>query len=464
VQGIKQLIGRLTTALDTQASLRREQQALSAQIKNAEDRRSALEALISERMQEDKGMRARVQQLTDARHVNERAILDLTKNTLVALRSPAVLHSRVLQRLRALGGKLDRLKLPRTMSAEFFYELAEQDTCVCGRAIGAAERRTIAERAGQYLAENQIAVINAMKLAVRHSEADPDARARAASSLRDLVRERQRLNQQWDQLEAERLESGDHELEALRREHHDVGEQLKEDTESLDRLTTKDRAAQRRYGVDWKTNLPLCNAQVKEREDALHTATNTLRFLRQARVTEQAIREIGMVAFERLCERVRSSTNEKLRTLVPGETLEIARIGGALELAARGLSFKTAVSEGQSLGVAYAFLTSLFQDAPYRLPFIVDSPAVSLDVRVRREVGELIPDLFGQMIMFVISSEREGFADAFYAREGVQYITLWRKDDDTTGVSNQRDFFRTFHTVEPVMAIPTSLSTKQGIQ
>jgi hypothetical protein len=101
------------------------------------------------------------------------------------------------------------------------------------------------------------------------------------------------------------------------------------------------------------------------------------------------------------------------------------------------------------LAVAYAFLTSLLSEAPYQLPFIVDSPAVSLDTRVRREVGELIPALFGQMIMFVISSEREGFADAFYDRTDVRYITLWRKTlNDPTEVGDGLPFFRSFHSLE----------------
>lgn len=40
-------------------------------------------------------------------------------------------------------------------------------------------------------------------------------------------------------------------------------------------------------------------------------------------------------------------------------------------------------------------------------------------------MGELIPDFFNQMIMFVISSEREGFGEAFYEREDdVCYLTV----------------------------------------
>lgn len=115
---------------------------------------------------------------------------------------------------------------------------------------------------------------------------------------------------------------------------------------------------------------------------------------------------------------------------------------------ASGLAQKEGVSEGQSLAVAYAFLTSLLADAPYQLPFIVDSPAVSLDTQVRREVGELIPDLFGQMIMFVISSEREGFADAFYSRKNVRFLTIWRNGGCGAETREGLEEFRNFHASE----------------
>src|SRR5205814_739897 len=153
-------------------------------------------------------------------------------------------------------------------------------------------------------------------------------------------------------------------------------------------------------------NIPLCKVEVKERQNALAEATGTVTFLRKATITKDLIEEIENRALDLIKERLRVATNTKLRSFIPTESIRVARIGGALELESDRLGSKQQVSEGQSLAIAYAFLTSLFEQAPYRLPFIVDSPAGSLDLRVRREVAELIPDLFDQMIMFVISSER----------------------------------------------------------
>jgi DNA sulfur modification protein DndD len=117
-------------------------------------------------------------------------------------------------------------------------------------------------------------------------------------------------------------------------------------------------------------------------------------------------------------------------------------------LSTDALASKDSVSEGQGLAVAYAFLASLFADAPYRLPFVVDSPAVSLDTLVRREVAELIPNLFGQAIFFVISSEREGFAESFYGRSGTKFITVETGKEGLTRVEEGIDPFKAFHSDE----------------
>ena len=52
------------------------------------------------------------------------------------------------------------------------------------------------------------------------------------------------------------------------------------------------------------------------------------------------------------------------------------------------------------------------------------------------------------MIMFVISSEREGFADAFYRRKGVRYTTIWRDGQGATQVHDGLAYFRAFHQQE----------------
>jgi DNA sulfur modification protein DndD len=462
VQGLRLLETQFRTADDTYEKLKRREKELRRRIVEAEKRLVELEAARTDRIRSDDGLRTRVQQILETQGTTEKEIIEISKRALGTLRNPAMIHSRVFARLRSLGNKMDRLKLPKTESAEFFQELAENAVCVCGRPIGPEERATILERAHEYLAESQISVINAMKSAVRHSEANPDELMEDVKGLRERLRNRHQLAQQFDELEERRIESGDDVLARIQSETERTNRELKEDKAALDLLTTRNVVVQRASGLDWKTNLPLSKVRRDEKEEAWHTATNTRRFLVRARLMRQLIQSIEASAFERLCERVRSSTNQKLATLLPNEAIRVSRIQGALEIASERLASKSDLSEGQSLAVAYAFLTSLFEDAPYRLPFVVDSPAVSLDIEVRREVGELIPELFQQMIMFVISSERPGFADAFYGRQGVRYVTIWKESENRTAVDYGIDCFRSFQDREPASSTDSALVPAGG--
>lgn len=420
--------------------LQEEQTALIA-------RRSELDAKVSTRITADASLRKRAEALETERQEIDRQIFDDTVQAMATYRVPAKLARRVLDRLHMLGAKLNHLKLPKTISSEFFKELAQQERCVCGREISPKERDTILERADLYLADDQIAVINKMKLALRECKADDAVFEETAEILKKALRSRIENNRALDQVQLDLIEAGDTEVEAWRAELVQISNKLPLLEERFERFTTREPTRQRSLNCTHENNLPMCDAELKRCEAKLATATNTRNFTYQAGVTRQLLSKLIARSLEGLREHVRTATNDKLSLLAPSEALQVAKIGGSLELEASGLAQKEGVSEGQSLAVAYAFLTSLLADAPYRLPFIVDSPAVSLDTQVRREVGELIPELFGQMIMFVISSEREGFADAFYTRTGVRFLTIWR-DGAHVETREGLDSFRNFHAIE----------------
>ena len=94
---------------------------------------------------------------------------------------------------------------------------------------------------------------------------------------------------------------------------------------------------------------------------------------------------------------------------------------------------------------------------------MVDSPAGSIDLRVREQVAQLVPKLSPQFVAFVISAEREGFLDALEnsVDSKIQYVTLFRSAVENAGITVDRSdelvesndgkivfgrhFFRGFH-------------------
>ena len=72
-------------------------------------------------------------------------------------------------------------------------------------------------------------------------------------------------------------------------------------------------------------------------------------FQKKATLNNELIEAIEARALDLIKNRLKESTNEKLKTLIPTERITVARIGGALELESDVLGSKQQVSEGQSL-------------------------------------------------------------------------------------------------------------------
>ena len=442
-QGLRQLRSRLATAKKKLGELEETAATFQKDLAERSARLRVVDGTISEHMQRDAGFRKEWERLVKEGDELVQELTQVSEVTLNVIRNPVAIHSRILQRVTSLGSEMQQMKLPRTTSLEFFSELAEQIECICGRPIGPEEKAAILRRSAEFLSEDQIGVVNAIKSSVRQLDAIGTSFDTYSARIRDFLRQQQQNIQNRDLLKSKRVESGDVELAQFQKESQLLGQEIDDTNGKLKQLLTKDRNEQAQ--LDWETNIPLCKDAVADRERALEKATHTAKFAAKARLTKDLVRNITREALASLKERVRAKTNEKLKKFIRDEQIRVARIGGALELESDQLRTKEQVSEGQSLAIAYAFLTSLFEDAPYQLPFVVDSPAVSLDVRVRREVAELVPPLFEQMIMFVISSEREGFAEPFYSRAGSSFLTIWIDQNGDSRISNDLKFFRSFH-------------------
>jgi len=89
-------------------------------------------------------------------------------------------------------------------------------------------------------------------------------------------------------------------------------------------------------------------------------------------------------------------------------------------------------------------VSTLFEDSAVDVPFVIDSPAVSIDYEKRAEVAPIISDLFDQLVIFVISSEREHFVSELDSGD-IKYCTIHKTE--TPGhveKSLDQDYFMNF--------------------
>ena len=327
-----------------------------------------------------------------------------------AFRSPVRLSSAIRTRLNDLSMTLTDARLPKSVSSEFFAELANREFCICGRPIGDEERAAIDTRKESYLAKDQVAAISTMKKGLRNTGEPETSYQSACDALNTHIEARKSNAWERDKLLEELASADNGEVAALRTRLGEIDTELKHLLPKIEELETRE--------------IPAARKKRDECDKKFKVASDSYKLTRQRDVLVRHLSKIEKSTLQVLRETIRTGTNERLASLIQMEKLQIAKIDGALTLKSDRVAERKDVSEGQSLSVAYAFLTSLLSKAPFQLPFIVDSPAVSLDLEVRREVGRTIPDLFDQMVMFVLTSEQAGFSETFYDRRNTCFVSL----------------------------------------
>ena len=341
-----------------------------------------------------------------------------------AFRNPVTLSHTVRDGLTHLGKILTEARLPKSVSSEFFIEMSQQDKCICGREIGEAERQVIIRGKEQYLAKDQISAISTMKDRLNASGVPELTFATACETLQEKTEHRKAIEKRYERLLQKLDEQSDNKIADIHSRHGEISNELIRLKDQINKLETSDPVKQGLLGCTEKTNIPLARKYFRECDEILKTVTKSFRLSRQRDILLSHLERIEAHALASLREIIREETNKRLKSLIQMEDLQVARIDGALQLTSDKVEERINVSEGQSLSVAYAFLTSLLAEAPFDLPFVVDSPAVSLDLDVRREVSKIIPYLFHQMILFVISSEQADFAETFYERDDTHFVCL----------------------------------------
>lgn len=410
---------------------------LAAIAKRTEEIRSLREklGLNDERIKEEQA------RISEARVI---ALGDLARNSddaIASFRSPLSVDPTFGERLRKLSETLETRNLPRS-SKSFFRIIADRERCICGRTLADEQRDHIRQHADDHLGEEEVTVINEIRYQLSAAPSPDQRFPEVVAHLRDADERLQTAEQDQNRLDDEKRQAGEEEIEALRKEEAELAKQQVVKQNALRLLTQR---PDRFEDVDWKTNLEACRRTYKDRKRRFETAAGTRQYVRAADLLIRATTESRRLAKAKLRERVTARTNVNLDRILTNELLRVERIEGRLHIVGENALAKDSASEGQKLAVCYAFLTALLADAPFRLPFVVDSPAVSLDLTLRETVGRLIPPLFDQLIVFVISSEREGFADTFRNRDDTAFLTISvERDSGEISVSQDKAAFFSF--------------------
>lgn len=397
-------------------------------------RRQEILAENEEQLEKDKRLERKIQNLENKLESKSKELLD-------TMRKPSRLDQDLNDDMEKLLENMNIMQLPKSTSQEFFTELSESSTCICGRDIEEEHEHEILENAEKYLTQQDIGVLNSLKDNLRNIpgyESFDDTFEELGDKREDLQQaeqERARLDLDDPNLN-QKLDNIIEEIEEKERERDDKEDELR-------RLKTNDKNEQQEFGLDWKNNIPLCKRKREQRRGEVRKASGTVNFGKKADLLEDIFEDFIDECLKSLKEKQIEETNEKLERILGLSKVQVEDIDNSIKIEGRD-----DISEGQALSIAYAYLSTLFEDSALDVPFVIDSPAVSIDYEKRAEVAPIISDLFDQLIIFVISPERRSFVDELKSND-IQYCTIHKTD--TPGEIEKhldRDFFMDFQSEE----------------
>jgi DNA sulfur modification protein DndD len=418
--------GRLSAVIREKSDLDKRLKNVSQQHKRQQDRYEKEIKKETERADRVRNADATVKNYKQQTRDCARAILD-------NMRQPNALSPVFAVAMYDLKAGLDRVKLPESAAREFFEELTAEKECICGRPIDDLIRATIKDRAHHYLGSDDVFLLNSMKSAVSESVGESPQKAynelgasmetlsTIVSSLHTAENDLSELKTAVERSDPEVMKAKE-EIDRLAREREQIVGQLqrfegKDLKVRIDRIDTVD--------PDRVWAVATIQDVVKFLEVRLAEVANTLTLKQKKDILTDIIKKAHALARQSIALEIRDDANQRIAALMPYNNIRIDRIDSCLVLRGR-----SGGSVGETLSVAYAFLSTLFSRADqHQLPFVVDSPANPIDYEIRTKIGELIPSLAGQFIGFVISSEREKFLPSVKkASNGdIQFVTLFRK-------------------------------------
>jgi DNA sulfur modification protein DndD len=376
-------------------------------------------AALSQHDELSERLRRAEQRLTETRS----GVQQMAREVFAKMRDPHALSAKFAEEMLELKQSLDRVKLPESTAREFFEELAGEDVCVCGRPLDDVTRDAIRDRAKLYLGSDNVALLNAIKgdvsLMVQPNTAEHEQELQTLMKrLGQNIRAETEARTEKDLIEAEA--QNDPRLEEIKSEIDMEEDRLEKLKMELDKFVDPTETA----GDEEVFGIEVLKQRLRNAERKLAEITETLDLKSKRDILVAILQSAHTRARNAISDELCNEANERINRIMPFNAIRIEKLERCLRLTGQ-----EGGSVGETLSIAYGFLATLFNRTDYELPFIVDSPANPIDLRIRPRIAELIPSLTKQFVAFIISSERQSFVEPLEKKTsgGVQFITLFRR-------------------------------------
>ncbi len=421
-RGLSRRRNKVTKLRTRLSELQQRQKSLEAEFKQIEEGINQREQEYRSEIQKTKELSEKHTAAQGRYESAELEVNNYAQLVLDTMANPHALAIKFSNDMMVLKLGLDRVKLPENAAREFFVELADEIECVCGRPIDKKIRKIILNRAEDYLASDEVSLLNEMKSSIDQAvnidtSVTPAVLEEQLKELEKLNTETHHAKSDLDYIQGE-INKADPdaarisgELESLKTRKNEVENKLKTLEEDSDE---EDEDSE---------SIKIIEKLLEKAEEYLEQITNTINLGKKRdllkSILEQAYKSTHVGISRDICK----DANQRVEELMPDNNIRIEKIEKCLVLKGQ-----TGGSAGEQLSIAYAFLSTLFSHSEHTLPFIVDSPAGPIDLSIRPKIGKLIPHLTNQFVAFTISSEREGFVPALKKAndKSMQFLTVFK--------------------------------------
>jgi DNA sulfur modification protein DndD len=385
---------------------------------------SELDEVLKRHLEYDQNSQSRKNQLEVGIRLTEEALAVKVRQILQFIRQPQFLSSCFAGSLETLKDQFDRVRLPESTSRQFFIELAEEENCVCGRAITETERQSILLQANRYLASELYSFINNLKSDITQAVVEADVVTKrsidiANEELKELRRAHSDMRTEMQEIENDSVSNAGDAARRLADELSDYRSKLSQillQIEKIDEHSEGDSTEE-----SW--SIRGLETELRRIRNTIAQITGTVELKAKLDLIRGIVKRTKELARQRLRSAILKDCNDKLAEILSNDPIKISKIGNAV-----ALGNQDGASVGQTLAVGYTFLATLLERGTHKFPLVVDSPAGPLDDLVRAEIGRMIPVLCDQVVAFTISTEREHFLPALesVAGDSIAYLTAFR--------------------------------------
>ena len=341
------------------------------------------------------------------------------------LKNPMSINKKIKGELELFEKNLTKKRIPKGVGEAFFDEIIESAECLCGNHMTPEMQENIKESKKLFLDEENIAILNPIKTAIKNFEATSDYE-KISDDLISFEREVKIAKNTFDQV----YQNTDDEIfNELAQKKAKLEQELEEVEYWLKNVFDQPYNPLEPPMTESKKTL---ERRINDLTEDVNKRSKAVTESRKINQLKGWLEDIQAISLDKISKKIIEDINKEVKRVLPLEEIYVKSIKDKITLETPEGNQRSGASRGQMARIAYLFLINLLNRSNLKFPLIVDSPVTALDAIGRSEIAKgLVKDHTGQYIGFIFDVEKEEFAEVLQKElsNNINLITVFNKSE-----------------------------------